>query len=1079
LGLPTPWYSPLSQRESDGNLDTHSNNARGSASQSIPGGLLLDFLYPLKTLALIKSLSGHDWDAGDRRRKCKFGASTIRNFSSTSRNEVILGDVDMEEAELQRMVSDASADSALRKLLESREPGKQDLAWRLYEHVDQANHASSLHADLLDYLESSQEHWPNPSRLLRVFNAISKDDLRDSSYRAAISAYLALGMVGPAVKLHDEAAYNCADSEFGTDVLLARVIQDNQWELTIRVYGAFMEFWGSECLDEHIPKLWTAVKALPTLQSNTTSLLEYIRQYDMELQAATEKHKILSGFLKGFIPIVIETAISEPEPREDFIRELFSGLRDMGFSNPSYYELAILKLLSLPRYRNYLNQPKLFLDLYRNFREEALERSDPSFQPSKKAIERLISQMGRHGSFTATKGGLTSVSELIEDWCRWHGALPAHMLYLLMNLYADIGNAAKVHEYFEAIRTQERQPITLRHLNQLLYVYARRIDVSGVLKQFQRISEEFGLVPGIDSWNILIYAYVRADDLDGALSCFRDVMTSDVKPDGYTFGPLLDLCAKRGDVESVQMLLSQAASLDVHVHDRAVSQAALVLAYLNAYDMVGAERAALELLIETPATVRPVDLTLIWNMLITHHALLGDVESSRRLYRQMVENNIPLDSWTYAALMRSLIELRQTNAAYKILRVTMPNNNVRVYAFHYALVMSGFASEGQLHRAMHAYKRMKERNVKPSIASRLASIQAVGLSEIKGLKQKHDKDPLTRLVEVEESIREILAEGDAAEFAMRQPRHRRSNFFNPLERATPEGYFGFLILLYGIRGAYSVCKELFEAATSRSQDTEDNYEAPLGLLSAIMEAHLAAREYGEVERCWKLARAQADNMVKTWQMATHPSASATVEMDSLLDPSARGEPTAKVIALNRRHILQRPTRIYLRSLFAQGNATVTRKAQNVMSDLLAHGYMIDSVMWNEFIRMLARSGQMVDAFTACEAYLMPNFFGWRNLYAGPRYRRRDLAGFSYMDVRKADLRKGLLMPHYFTLVVMAAAYSHVKRQESVGIRSNNGVSNQDWMTDILQKIAPKTIRAIESMPVVPDDPLQREYLMGM
>jgi len=83
-----------------------------------------------------------------------------------------------------------------------------------------------------------------------------------------------------------------------------------------------------------------------------------------------------------------------------------------------------------------------------------------------------------------------------------------------------------------------------------------------------------------------------------------------------------------------------------------------------------------------------------------------------------------------------------------------------------------------------------------------------------------------------------------------------------------------------------------------------------------------------------------------------------------------------------------------------------------------------------------------------------------------------------MDVRPADLRKGVLLPRYYTLIILAAALAHIRRQEAVGIRYNPE-SGAEWATDVLKKVAPKTMTAIETMPVIPDDPLQREHLMGM
>ncbi|KAF2201267.1 hypothetical protein GQ43DRAFT_463300 [Delitschia confertaspora ATCC 74209] len=1078
LSLPAWWVPSSDQPGSDVPVDNPRTNHAHLKGQCGHDGELLEFLYPVKTLAFIRRMSSYNWDTIDIQRRTQLGTGGIRRFSSTSRKEYGEDGVTVKESglasELKQWLRNSSAEDALRKLLESREPGKQLLAWRLYEAIHERERAPALCADLLEYLNKSEAESVDANRSLQIFNALADEHRRTSSYRAAISAYLKLGVIGPAVKLHEEAARRSVGLDFGTNILLGRVIQDNQWELTMRVYLSFMQFWGSEGVDEEIPGLWTVVSALPDLPNNAASLLEYIRQYEHEFPAASDKRMLLNSFLSGFVPTVIESIFSAAEPNENFIRGFFDGLKTQGLSRPLYYELAIQKMLSLPAYQDYLNRHKLFLNLYNEFRDEALLKSDSSFRPSRKLIQSLITQLGRHGSYRIRHHRMTTVPELVEDWRRWYGSLPDHLLYLLMTLYAKAGDAVKVHDCFEELLKQSKRPITLRQLNQLLYVHARRKDVESTFAQFKRISKEFNMVPDITSWNILIYAHVRAEDLDGALSRFKDLLSSKVSPDEYTFGPLLDLSAKRGDVESVESLFSSATSVRVPIHKQVAARASLVLAHINADDMPGAEDAAQTMLADHRAGTLPGSLTSTWNILITHYALRRDVDASRRMYREMVENNILLDTWTYAALMRSLIELKQTNAAYKILKVTMPNNNIRVHAFHYALVITGFVSERQLDRAMHAHKRMTERKVKPSIASRLASLQAIGLTELTKLKAQRKKDPLTRLVEVEQSIREILAENDASDLAIGEPRH--SSFLDSAQHSAPSGYFGLLILLYGTRGAYSVCKALFEAVTDRGADQSSLYEAPLSLLTAIMEAHARNGEYEEVEKCWMLARIQANKLTKTWQQATGLPGTWRLKMDSIFDPSTQGNVTAKTIALNRRHILTQPTRIYIRSLLKQKGLSAVKKAQKNISDLLTNGYIIDNITWNEFIQMLAKSGRMIDAFTACEGYLMPNFFGW--LPMNPFYKRKELPGYKYMDVRPRDVANKLSIPRYETLVVLAAAYARVKRQEAVGIRQSPQEGDV-WASDVLQKIAPKTIHAIETLPQVSNDPLQRKYLVGL
>jgi pentatricopeptide repeat-containing protein PET309 len=467
-------------------------------------------------------------------------------------------------------------------------------------------------------------------------------------------------------------------------------------------------------------------------------------------------------------------------------------------------------------------------------------------------------------------------------------------------------------------------------------------------------------------------------------------------------------------------------------------------------------------------TGRGGSLTHVWNMLIQHYALQKDVSECRRLYREMIEHEIPLDSWTYASLMRGLIEMSQTNAAYKILRVTMPNNNLQVHAFHYAIVMTGFLHERQYDLAEHAYKRMIATKVPQTATSRLASLEVLGALDMRKLRKERDRDPRTRLKQVEEALREILLTDYESEVADRQPRHSKQI---DSRHNVPEGYFGFLILLYGTRRAFDICKELFEAAAIAREDQAD-YTPPITLLTAVMDTHFRAREHGEVARCWELAKQQADNLVKTLDQIVTPSPPQP-EFDSVTDGGVRKSFEEARIAKNRRQVLTMPTRIYIRSLAAQEDPTALAQAQRAVRNLLTSGFVLDNLTWNELIQMQARRGATVDAFTTCETYLMPNFPGWRDLH--PFYFRNDRRDYKWMEVTNKDIHRNTLMPRYKTLVILARVLAEVRRLEVEGVGWNPETGA--WDSELLERMCPMTVSALVSMPMT-GDKTQRKFLQG-
>ncbi|KAF2245741.1 hypothetical protein BU26DRAFT_462739 [Trematosphaeria pertusa] len=1080
LNLPIWWASSTISDHANGDVE-NLERTKTAATARYHDGPFLEFLYPEKTLALIRRLSTYGSDSVVVRRR-QMNGSRIRQFSTSrwqpTEDEAVADSEALQaKEEMEELLLTTSADNALQHLLSTEQRGKQELAWQLYLAIPERSRSTELQNDLLEYL-AVQDRSKAAGRALRVFDAVLREQRRASSYRIAISAYVALKMVGPAIQLYEEAAAHPGIDTLrvGIDSVLQRTVQDDQWDLSLRIFRTFLNqaarlkipvrTWNRRQYRKNFATVWGKVSQLPDLVDHWQSLLDHVRQFQHELKSTDKNREALSLFVVGLVPEVMNQVIHVPNPDEDliwdFFIQLFRDLRSLELPTTPLYEYIIPAILDTPRYRHYTNQRKIVLELYRDYQQQSLQNSGQ--RPSRYLISRLIVQHGE-------KDSMIRVDDMVKDLRTFHPTDPftPQSLSYLIRCHAKHGDIDHVHEYFNELLSRYRQCVDLKILSSLPYAYARRVDVPGAMQQFNRIKEEFGLVPDIACWNALLLAYTRAEDLDGALECFNNCLESGMQPDLYTFGPMLDLCAERGDIEAFEALYSRAKQLNVPVETDRRARSGYVQAFLNADDPEGAEAIAHGMLQSwRSGTLQGNSLTHTWNILVSYYAVLGDLANSRRIYKQMIDYKIPLDSWTYSGLMRALVESKQTNAAYKILRTTMPMNNVRVHAFHYALVISGFIHEHQYDHARRAYKRMEEREVPQTESSRQASLLAIGVTELEELRKGKDKDPRARLVAVEEKLRESILADYGSERAHDQPSHKRYIDFPELSNI-PQGYFALVIMLYTTRGAYDICKQLFEAAMNAKSGSE-NYEAPIALLTAIMDAHLKAKEYDEVEKCWELARTEAGKLVKTFQQAMHPQP-PTPEFDSITDPAIWEAFQASRTAVSRRQILWRATRIYIRSLLAQQDQKCLQRAQRTIRNLLTHGFIVDNLTWNEFIQHLALRGRIIDAFSACEMYLMPRFPGWAQL--NPYYIRHDRPGYFWMELRHYDVKRTSVLPRYKTLVVLGAAYAQIKRDEQNGLGYNADMGG--WTREVLEQIAPLTIRAIETMPRT-GDALQERYL---
>ncbi|KAF1924918.1 uncharacterized protein M421DRAFT_103472 [Didymella exigua CBS 183.55] len=1088
------------------------NPASTGAEQPAPSsdGPPLDFLYPDKTLALLRTLSVRSDGAPDGRR-LQLQRQPVRSYATARRldSQGAAAELDGQEdgvdvaeakeakREMHERLMGSSAHDSLSELLRRQEPGKQELAWQLYNAIPAralSSRPPDLILSLLEYLSADTEP-AIPTRIIRLFEQLPGQARTASSFRAAIIAQVALRQPGPALHLHGLAVGSGRFVEYedhvpnvGTDVLLRRLVADEQWDLAIRAFSEYVSEtrfsinrqrttyrirWGQTTL----PEIWHEAAQLPEIKEHVQSLLVYIRENKYAHMLKPKKKELFVAFVQSFLPNVMDRVLLVRKPNEDDIwdwfTKLFEDMTSLGIPPDASYDYAINTMMQMDRYRAYTNQRKLHLELYRRYRQWYLyERvDDPKWKtlpPQLPMLTAVITAHGNHDSWHRVEDVVQDVRTFYPD-----RPLTIPILQSLLLVYAEHGDVENVDKYFAEFK--DTYEITPKQAQSLIYVQARRADVPGALAAFRRIREELGITPDLQMWNTLLLAYVRADDLDGALEAFNHALDAGMTPDVYTFGPMLNMCANRGDIEAFESLYSRAKQMGVPVDTDVRARSGYVQAFLGADDIEAAEEIARGMLQQWKAGIlvgHP--LTHTWNIMIQYYALRGDVANSRRLYRDMVDNKIPLDNITFGSLMRALVEIKQTNAAYRILRKTLPVNNMRVEAIHYAIVMTGFLKEGQYDKALEAYERMVERNVNQTISSRRAAINTVGMSELVRLMRARNNDPRQQLKHVEKLLRGMLTSGDVGQdIAHRQPNHNR-HIDAQTQSVVPASYYGLLITLYNARGAYAICKELFAKADASTEPQD--YEAPTTFLTAIMESHYRAKEWDEVQKCWDLVRQSSSKLVKTFRQVMNPAPSGDDGSTSLTDGTVIQRFEESSIALNRRQVIVKATRIYIRSLINRNpKMSPTRellaKAQHAIRDLLVNGFVIDNFTWNEFVVALAQNGQVVSAFTIAETYLMPRFPGWRNL--APFYIRHDRKGYQWMELRHYDIKRNTVLPRYKTLVVLAKAFAVVKEDERNGV----GYVEKEakWAREILEEQAPNVCRAVETMPRT-NDKIQERYL---
>ncbi|KAI9873314.1 MAG: hypothetical protein M1830_000551 [Pleopsidium flavum] len=990
-----------------------------------------EFLYPAQTLAFIRQFASCSLDGRWRRQTSKRGVRTYTSQASETKEEsqqedqAVAGPSSAEYEGVQVFDSglqDASTDieylQTLTEILKSGVRRDYEDAWRRFRKLEPIEkEGTSIHITnaLLEYLSTSPR-TVEAERMIELFSQLKVEHRDAPQYRTAIRAYLRLSNLKKAVETHEE-ALSRVTGNLGTGTLLASAIAWENWDLAFRTWDGY-----ERQIDRSVeqPGIWDEVDVLSNLADRALSLAEYAEQNTEASQDTLDldSHVTLGDFVNSVMFRALEFKY-EDITRDD-IYQLFDRLRRSRLLTAAEYENAIFRLLSL-------NRGKYASSLYQEFRkEEALQ------PPGAKILYALL---GNYCRFDSVRGIQMVLDDLFTnhegpDWKGYHVAL---------GKLATLGDATSVHKLFAAFMSKYEKPTSIRTLRPLLLVHSRRAEVNETVRHFKAMSEQFGFTPDLPSWNILLSVYARVNDVDGAFRCFNDLLDNGMKPDRYTYGTLMGLCARRGDIASLQELLRRADSTDITRSVEAVDS--LVLASINNDELEDAER-----YVEAALTM---DLTgsrtRMWNYLLNAHALRRNIDAVMRIHQRMQSAGVPLDSMTYSALMQSLAILKETESAYKILRVVMPRDGIKVTAFHYAIVMGGYLASNEPESVFGVYKRMIKRNIRPTLSTQLPLLKASASAELNEIRRHGLSEATQELTQTEELLEEALANIDPMDLASREPVRGISK--QPVDDAYLAAPFEFLIFIYGQQGLFEKVKLLYDKYidTANERNLKNKIVPTSKMLSALMVSHLRQQQYDGVFKCWTLARSSAERIAKRLTAA---------------DLSKPGW-----VLPSQRYILATPLIYLMKSL---GEQEDLQGITSTIAELQSDGYDLDARNWNLYVQLLVRNGLPFEAFQQCEQRLMDGWKGW------PFQQRQQ--GISKADARpvKANshhVQPWILSPNYRTLVYLASAIMDIQTAESasLSLRGRGSESEQ------IDKLAPRAMEAVRNMPRM-DDNLQTDLL---
>lgn len=985
-------------------------------------------------------------------------------------------------------------------------------AWAVYESLDEGIRENlRLKRELLLWLTHRGSKIAS-SHCAELYESMPLQERILQVYEAALSAYLDLQQIDRASALHQEALTNIENGHQISRTLFRQALDRQEWKLACQTEAEHHARYADSNQASQIRIFWLHVSEIPELLAKAVKL----RRDLGELDPTRDSHTV--AFRKRFSREAISKEFLRPDDMrskpgwEKQIRPLRPGIR-MLFDDiasdtdaPDFFSDFLNAVIGTYSVSEYSKMHRIVAYVYQKYRDMR------GVQPRENLLLAFLRQLVRYTetrhTVRTTRTTLT-ITDIVDDFEKYYGKVSKRGVWDLLRYHAKLGKLEEFQHWLEYLRSKFPDWADQAGMGMLwttIEIHARRANLDGAQQAFaeaKRIATEHNDEPEIRCWNSLLRAHERVDDLEGSLTNLQNLIDyANAKPDEYSFHPIAQMLARRGDVEGVEDLLHQYDRLCGKQRTTALL-ASLLTAHVNNGDVATAEN-ILQETVSGPREDRAVgSLTGCSNIVLTAHAMRRDIDATRRTYEWMRKESIALNGDTFAALMQSLVYFRQVSAAKDIMKTMMKEHNVEPTAHHYGIVMAGYVNTRSFDLALWIYSQMMKANIKPTSSTHTLYLKAKAIKEgdNKG-RNLRDENNLA-LDDTMKDLEQLLANDDGEEAAYRQPglgMHLRDT-----PTGTPAAYFDFLVFVHGQRRCFQAVKTLYQRYKAKLEENGAAGEkTPTRLLTFLMYAYLRAFNHTGVEECWNLAKEQADlstarvhvpylrssgadsaaddsetdvdalelkppeSRPKLESQVTAHKATAEPKQTLMLDRTEGPRPTRPVSS--RAHILSRPLRYYLISLNAQSRLldmirTVIR--------VLNQGYTLDKPTWNYFIELLCRSTPPLAllAFTLTERYLTPNFPGWsRKTRFRPReqnYKEKT----QYFQVRA--IRPDVLMPQYPTLVRLGAAMLEIRRFEAQGRRGMRydvpkELEKYVGTTREIRAKAAKTVNIVQTMPTIAD-----------
>ncbi|KAK5086593.1 hypothetical protein LTR05_003761 [Lithohypha guttulata] len=868
----------------------------------------------------------------------------------------------------------------LQTLVDREEDPEQqdyDQAWILFISLENQEEVARL---LFSYLCRSRDSKqltrareafrliPNESRDEQIYASVIKIELERFQHENAISLAIDGTIQGHDLvpdllaQFVDHGSWNAAAELMRRNLFARRDMPNlNYWSLSGQKHSAALL---------PLSRLVEKCRGIRDLDAKVLSLTRRLQNEDATLYEHRRELQVLRQQL-AMACVSSSSVMAAISPSR--LLALFDLQKDFG--NWKLHTTALNTLHKLPDV-----QPPVELALmtYRNLRSTLPHEP---VRPSMLGI--LISMCGR------ANYSLHIYDYIFSEFTQHFGRPASTAILRAMTACARQGDLTAISRYLALWQEGHKDQIPpIDFLSPFIYACAMNADPVQARQHFDRIKQDFGLIPNTICWNILLLAHARSTDDISAFAVFQEMRTAKVPADSYTYGTLLSICNAHTDTETSLSLLSDARQQGVHV---TVPMVDTVVNTLLANDEV---EAAYRFALVTTESNKPKSLTRLWNSFVKYFSAKGDVNQLSRVRTIMTKFGIKANEATYATLILTLTLKERTQEAVELLREMRRDKKLAVTPFHYSIVLHGFVREHNRDMAQVVFSEMKQQfQTVPAEAVkamlRLQTQRSLSNARDRELDVTYLMDALTNLESDDGSTSNL-------DDTSNRPRDVSTTIMM---------YFTTVIrtLLGGEK--YTAAELLVEDLKKRMSSLPHGpqlLESSMAVSLIEMDLAIASSKYHKVGEIWKAV----------FKRARQSRLPLALSQDSSHPGGLRKEKTG-TISKAESVSLSKPLNRYIDAMSYAGR--VSSLATFINNHFLPAGYQLTSYNWNRYVQALCRSTETkhhLRAFVLAE-HSMNRVQSWTLLIRGLLRRKNTSWVFDKLaeDLPRPILRK---KNEYFT-----------------------------------------------------------------